>query len=534
MTRDIEFTGKHSLAQHKIYGARTVYWSPPSAMMFEEAVKHGEGMVVNSGAFSVITSPFTGRSPKDKYIVKEPSSDEHIWWGEINHPISPEVFDELYNRMTGYMQGRDIFVQDVYAGADPDYTVPVRVITDHAWLGLFSRNMLITRNLLKGKPFEPKFTLIHLPDFHALPEIDGTRSSVFIIINFAKNIGIVGGTRYGGELKKTVFTYMNYYLPMNGVFSMHCSANVGPKGDVALFFGLSGTGKTTLSSTPNRHLIGDDEHGWSDKGVFNIEGGCYAKVIGLKEEDDPSIYHAVNRFGAILENVVVNPNTRIANFNDNTITENTRASYPLSYIPTSVESEMAGHPKNIFFLSADAFGVLPPISRLTPEQAMYYYLSGYTSKLAGTERGLGKEPQATFSTCFAAPFLPLRPTVYAEMLRDKIVEHGTKVWMVNTGWVGGPYGVGSRIKLRYTRAMLDAALNGELDDVEYATDPIFGLQVPKKCPNVPDEVLDQRAMWGDAAKYEQHAKALAARFRDNFENFKADVSEKVAEAGPRA
>ncbi len=534
MAKTVAPEEKRTLEEHRIYGVRNIYWSTPSAVLFEEAVKRGEGIVVDSGAFSVITAPFTGRSPKDKYIVKEPSSDAHIWWGEINHPISQEVFDELYNRMTGYLQGRDVFVQDVYAGADPDYTVPVRVITDYAWLGLFSRNMLITKPIKKDEAFKPKFTLIHLPDFHALPQVDGTRTPVFIIIDFARNIGIVGGTKYGGELKKSIFTYMNYYLPMNGVFSMHCSANVGPKGDVALFFGLSGTGKTTLSSDPHRALIGDDEHGWSDKGVFNIEGGCYAKVIGLKEEDDPSIYNAVNRFGTIMENVVVDPATRIADFNDNTITENTRASYPLSHVPTAVESEMAGHPKNIFFLSADAFGVLPPISRLTPEQAMYYYLSGYTSKLAGTERGLGKEPQATFSTCFAAPFLPLRPTVYAEMLRDKIAEHDAKVWLVNTGWVGGHYGVGSRIKLQYTRAMLNAALEGKLDDVEYFTDPIFGLQVPKKCPGVPDEVLDQRRMWKDVAEYEKHAKAMAAKFQENFKKFEADVPKSVAEAGPKA
>ncbi len=530
----IGFEGNYKLENHGVYGARNVYWSVPSAMLYEEALKRGEGIALESGALSVITSPFTGRSPQDKYIVTEPSSYDNIWWGEINHPISEEVFDKLLNRMHGYIQGKDIFVEDVYAGADPDYTVPVRVITDNAWLGLFSRNMLLRRKPGEDLDFKPQFTLYHFTGFHALPELDGTRSPVFIIINFKKNIGIIGGTKYGGELKKSVFTYMNYFLPMNDVFSMHCSANVGPKGDVALFFGLSGTGKTTLSSDPSRPLIGDDEHGWTDKGVFNIEGGCYAKVIGLKEEDDPNIYSAVNRFGTILENVVVDPIKRLPDFDDGSITQNTRASYPLFYIPNSVESEMAGHPKNIFFLSADAFGVLPPIAKLTPEQAMYYYLSGYTAKVAGTERGLSDEPQATFSTCFAAPFLPLRPQVYAKMLRDRVNKHKANVWLVNTGWVGGPYGVGTRIKLRYTRAMITAALNGDLDDVEFQEDPIFGFAIPKSCPNVPSEVLDQRAQWKDVKEYEAKARYLAGLFKENFEKrFSDEEGREIAKHGPR-
>ncbi len=533
MANSIGFASEYGLENHGIYNVNTIYWSLPTPSLYELAIQRREGLLAHLGPLVVRTGHHTGRSPRDKFIVREESSENEIWWGEINQPISPEKFNNLYDRLMGYLQGRDVFVQDVYAGADPEYTIPIRAITEYAWHSLFARNMFVRHSLEEPEHMVPEFTVIHTPRFHAIPELDSTNSEVFIILNMEKRVAIIGGTSYAGELKKSVFTYMNYILPKQGVLSMHCSANMGPRGDVALFFGLSGTGKTTLSSDPERRLIGDDEHGWSDHGVFNIEGGCYAKVIRLSEEDEPQIYQTTRRFGTILENVYIDSATRRVDLDSNLLTENTRASYPLSHIPGSVPEEMGGHPKNIFFLSADAFGVLPPISRLTPEQAMYYFLSGYTAKVAGTETGLSSEPSATFSTCFAAPFLPLPPTRYAELLGEKIKKHKANVWLINTGWVGGPYGVGSRIKIRYTRAMLRAAISGELDNVEMKKDPIFGLNVPTRCPGVPSEVLNQRTLWKDPSAYDAKARGLAENFRKNFRQFEGNASKEVVAAGPQ-
>ncbi len=523
----------YGLEHHGLINVSMVYWTLPSPALVERVVQRREGLLAHLGPVVVRTGHHTGRSPKDKFIVKEPSTEGDIWWGEINQPFPEKNFDRLHARMTAYFQGRDVFVQDAYAGAHPRYRLPIRVVTEYAWHNLFARNMFIRLKPDEVPDHVPEFTILHAPRFHAIPEGDGTHSEVFIIINFAQKLAIIGGTSYGGEIKKSIFTVMNYLLPKQGVLSMHCSANMGPEGDVALFFGLSGTGKTTLSSDPERRLIGDDEHGWGDDGVFNIEGGCYAKTIHLRQDQEPIIWAATRRFGTILENVAIDPFSRRVDYDDDTLTENTRAAYPIGYVANHVPEGRGGHPQNVFFLTADAFGVMPPIARLDPEQAMYYFLSGYTSKLAGTETGLSKEPQATFSTCFAAPFLPLHPTVYADLLREKLRRHHTKVWLINTGWTGGPYGVGSRIKLAYTRSMVRAALSGQLDDVPTREDPIFGLRVPVHCPNVPDSVLDPRSTWPDPEAYERQAKDLAHRFHENFNQFDAQVPPEVLAVGPR-
>lgn len=531
-----EHYGEHhspvGLEAHGLINVNDVYWNLPTSALYEEVVRRREGLVAHLGPLVVRTGHHTGRSPNDKFIVREPSSEEHIWWGQVNRPFDSEHFDELHRRLISYLQLKDVFVQDCWAGADPAYRLPIRIITEYAWHSLFARNMFIQAIPEELANHEPEFTVINCPRFHAIQDVDGTNSEVFVLLNFAKKLILIGGTSYAGEIKKSIFSVMNYLLPFKNVLSMHCSANYGPAGDTALFFGLSGTGKTTLSADSSRTLIGDDEHGWSDRGIFNFEGGCYAKVIRLSPEAEPEIYQTTRRFGTILENVMMNSITRRLDLDDDSLTENTRGAYPISHIPNASRRGQSDHPQNILFLTADAFGVLPPIAKLTSEQAMYHFLSGYTAKVAGTERGV-TEPQATFSACFGAPFLPLPPGKYAELLGQKIEKHGADVWLVNTGWSGGPYGVGSRMKIAYTRAMVNAALNGQLADVPTETDPIFGLHIPTHCPDVPDAVLNPRNTWADQADYDTQAKKLAAMFDDNFKHFTGQVSEGVKAAGPR-
>jgi phosphoenolpyruvate carboxykinase (ATP) len=499
--------------------------------LVEAAVSRGEATLSDRGALRADTGKYTGRSPKDKFIVDEPSVHDKIAWGNVNQPIGKDKFDRLYHDVMEYLAGKELYVFDGFAGSDPSYRLPIRIVNEFAWHNLFVHQLFVRPNEEELKNHTPGFTVVAAPGFEAKPAEHGTNSETFIIVSFDKRIVLIGGTKYAGEMKKSIFGVMNFLLPENNVLSMHCSSNVGEKGDVALFFGLSGTGKTTLSADPNRGLIGDDEHGWSDTGVFNIEGGCYAKCINLTEEKEPQIWNAI-KFGSVLENVVIDPQSRQANYDDGSLTENTRAAYPVDYIPGAVIPGVAGHPEVIIFLTADAFGVLPPISKLTKEQAMYHFLSGYTSKLAGTERGV-TEPEATFSTCFGAPFLPLQPNVYAEMLGEKISKHNANVYLVNTGWSGGPYGVGKRMNLSYTRAMVTAAINRSLDDAEYALDEHFGLSIPKEVPGVPSEVLEPRNTWASSEEYDKKAKELAARFIKNFAKF-TEVSKEIAQAGPKA
>jgi phosphoenolpyruvate carboxykinase (ATP) len=518
-----------TLVEHGLFPIRIhANLTPP--MLIEHALRRGEGALTDRGAFTAITAPHTGRSAKDKFLVDDAELKERIWW-EKNARLDPAAFDRLQEDIRAYLDAREVYVQDLFAGADPAYRLPVRFITPNAWHALFVRNMFIRAMPAELAQFRPGFTVLHAPDFQADPGRHGTRTGTFVVINFAKRAVLIGGTRYAGEMKKSIFTALNYLLPGQRVMPMHCSANLGPEGDTAIFFGLSGTGKTTLSADPTRQLIGDDEHGWSDRGVFNFEGGCYAKVIRLRPDTEPEIYAATQRFGTVLENVVLDPASRVVNFDADTITENTRACYPIDSIPNHLPSGAGGHPKNIVFLAADAFGVMPPIARLTAAQAMYHFLSGYTAKVAGTERGV-TEPAATFSACFGAPFLPLHPGVYAKMLGERIAKHSAKVWLVNTGWTGGPYGTGSRMKLSLTRAMLRAALSGALDRVKYAKDPVFGFEVPIKVPDVPKEVLSPRGTWSDPAAYDAQARRLATMFRENFEHYRAEVPESVADAGP--
>ncbi|MEH7118092.1 phosphoenolpyruvate carboxykinase (ATP) [Neobacillus vireti] len=499
--------------------------------LVEKVLKRNEGTLTSTGAISVSTGKYTGRSPQDKFIVKEESSKNKIAWGSANQPISEEVFTNLYHKVIDYLRQQDeIFVFKGFAGADKKSRLPIQVINECAWQNLFAHQLFIRPTEEELLSHDPGFTVISAPNFKADPVLDGTNSETFIIISFERRIVLIGGTEYAGEMKKSIFSVMNYLLPENNIFSMHCSANVGLEGDVALFFGLSGTGKTTLSADPNRRLIGDDEHGWSSNGVFNIEGGCYAKCINLSREKEPQIFDAI-RFGTVLENVVLNLESRIPDYDDNTLTENTRAAYPMEAIDNIIEPSIAGHPNTIVFLTADAFGVLPPISKLTKEQAMYHFLSGYTSKLAGTERGV-TSPEATFSTCFGAPFLPLPATRYAEMLGEKILEHNVNVFLVNTGWTGGEYGVGNRMKLSYTRAMIQAALEGELNQVETQTDEIFGLHIPVHVTGVPDEVLQPNKTWSDPQAYEKKAKELSVKFQENFKKFTNVSPEIKAKGGP--
>jgi phosphoenolpyruvate carboxykinase (ATP) len=514
---------------------RKVYWNLPAEALYEEIIFRGEASIAHMGPVIVNTGKHTARAANDKFIVRDPENEDHIWWGQYNRPFAPEKFDELFARLQGYLQGRDVFVQDAYGGADPDYRLPVRIVTELAWHSLFARNMFIKPQTAEEyRRFVPEFTVIAVPGFKSFPQIDQTPSETFIVLNFAQKLCIIGNTGYGGEIKKSVFTLLNYLLPLqHGVMTMHCSANVGQEGDVALFFGLSGTGKTTLSADPKRGLIGDDEHGWSDNGVFNFEDGCYAKVIELSPTAEPQIYAATRRFGTVLENVVFDPVTRFIDLDDASITENTRAAYPLTFIENAVESKRGGHPKNIIFLTCDASGVMPPIARLTTQQAMYHFISGYTSKIAGTEIGLRDEPEITFSACFGGPFMVHPPAYYAELLRRKIERYGAKCWLVNTGWVGGPYGVGKRISIRHTRNLLNAALEGKLDDVEYYTDPVFGFQVPKTCPDVPEDVMYPERAWQNKEEYWRRYRQLASRFIDNMKKFEAETPREVIEAGPK-
>lgn len=533
--------GSHyGLENHGIVDPGDVFWNLPTARLYEEAVRRREGIIAHMGPLVVRTGQHTGRSANDKFTVRESSTEDNIWWGKVNKSVKPEAFDDLHRRVSAYLRGKDMYVQDAWAGADPDYRIGVRVITEYAWHGLFARNMFLNPYQVLRKPdsdaleaFVPDYTVIDVPNVNSDPSEHGTNSEVFVVLNLAKKMVLIGGTNYGGEIKKSIFTILNYLLPKENVLSMHCSANQGEDGDVALFFGLSGTGKTTLSLSPNRYLIGDDEHGWSENGIFNFEGGCYAKVIRLSPEKEPEIYSTTRRFGTILENVMVDAQTRRVDLDDHTLTENTRASYPITHLDKIVPEYRGGHPQNIFFLTADAFGVMPPVSKLTTAQAMYHFLSGYTAKVAGTEKGLGSEPQATFSACFGAPFLPLHPSVYAKLLADKMEKYNTNVWLINTGWTAGPYGTGHRMDLPYTRATIRAALNGALEEVEYIREPVFGLHIPRHVPNVPDDVLIPRQTWADPTAYDRKARELAREFRDNFRQYEDEATEKMKAAGPK-
>jgi phosphoenolpyruvate carboxykinase (ATP) len=524
----------NGLERQGLHPSGQVHWNLVAPELMLAAARRGEGEFADMGPFVAVTSPHTGRSPNDKFVVREPATEGDIDWGKVNQPFSPANFDTLLADVRAYLDKQpELFIQDLRCGADPAHRLSVRYVMPNAWHAAFVRNMFIRPDESELPTFEPNFTVLHAPEMQADPARHGTRSGTFIVLNFAKRMILIGGTRYAGELKKAMFTVMNYFMPKEGVLSMHCSANVGPQGDTALFFGLSGTGKTTLSADPERSLIGDDEHGWSETGIFNFEGGCYAKVINLSAEGEPDIFATTQMFGTILENVVLEPTSRKVKFEDQSITENTRASYPLPYIRNYVPSGRGGHPKNVVLLTADAFGVLPPIARLTREQAMYYFLSGYTAKVAGTERGV-TEPQATFSACFGAVFLVWHATKYAEMLGRLLAEHGSHVWLVNTGWSGGPYGVGKRMKLGYTRAMVRAALAGQLDQVPTQTDERFGLAVPTQVPGVPADVMRPRDTWSDPAAYDAQAKKLAEMFKKNFEKFGSNVAPAIAEAGPKA
>lgn len=525
-----------NLSNQGISNLRLAYWNLATEALYEEAVFRSEGVTSVGGPFVAHTGKHTARSANDKFVVRHADSENNIWWGVYNRPFEIEKFDALYARLLGYLQGRDVFVQDVYAGADEQYRLPVRFVTELAWHAMFIRNMFILPGSLEEyKRFVPEFTIVAVPGFKSVPTVDNTNSETFIVLNFEKKLAIVGNTGYAGELKKSVFTLLNYLLPLEGVLSMHCSANVNPEdeNDVALFFGLSGTGKTTLSADPTRRLIGDDEHGWSDNGVFNFEGGCYAKVIGLSESAEPEIYATTKMFGTILENVPFDPITRLIDLDDDSITENTRASYPLEFIANAVPEKKAGHPKNIILLTCDASGVMPPIARLTPNQALYQFISGYTSKIAGTEVGLRDEPEITFSACFGGPFMVHHPYKYAELLKHKIERYGVKCWLVNTGWVGGPYGIGKRISIRHTRNLLNAALTGKLEHVEYYRDPVFGFDVPRTCPDVPDNVLEPWSSWSSREEYDKRYRDLAQRFKENFAKFTDGVTPDVIDAGPK-
>ncbi|MBI5712854.1 MAG: phosphoenolpyruvate carboxykinase (ATP) [Chloroflexi bacterium] len=513
---------------------RKVYWNLPTEALYEEITFRCEAHISRMGPIIANTGKHTGRSASDKFVVRESTTEDKVWWGQYNRPFDEDKFNELFARMQGFAQGRDLFAQDCYVGADPNHRMPIRLVTELAWHSMFVRNMfLLPKTNEEYRRHIPDFTVFCMPSFQGLPQIDSTATNTFIVLNFAQRIAIIGNTAYAGEVKKSIFTVLNYLLPLEGVMPMHCSANIGKDGDSAIFFGLSGTGKTTLSADPRRRLIGDDEHGWSDDGVFNFEGGCYAKVINLSESAEPQIYACTQRFGTVLENVVYDPITRLIDLNDESKTENTRASYPLEYIDNAVPEKMGGHPKNIILLTCDASGVLPPIAKLTPDQALYQFISGYTSKLAGTEAGLGKDPEITFSTCFGAPFMVHHPSFYADLLKRKIQRYGATCWLVNTGWIGGAYGVGKRISIAYTRALLNAALGGELLKAEFYTDPIFGFQVPKSCASVPPEVLNPASSWANKDEYMTRYKQLAYRFKENFKKFEDQTPDEVKQAGPK-
>ncbi len=523
----------YGLVNHGFSNFGNVYWNLSEPALYEEILFRREGQISNLGPIVVNTGKHTARAANDKFVVMEDSVQGEVWWGQYNRPFGNVKFVEVLNRLQAFVQERDLFVQDCWGGADPRYRLPVRIITEYAWHSLFARNMFIPLNGAdEYRRHVPDFTIVSIPSFKAVPELDGTRSDTFILLSFEHKMAIIGGTGYAGEIKKSVFTVLNYLLPRQGVMTMHCSANVGKQNDTAIFFGLSGTGKTTLSADPRRRLIGDDEHGWSDEGVFNFENGCYAKVINLSAEAEPEIFACTRKFGTILENVIHDPITRRLDLDDDSRTENTRASYPLAFIDNAVPEKMAGHPTNIIMLTCDASGVMPPIARLTPEQAMYHFISGYTAKVSGTELDMGKEPEITFSACFGAPFMVHKPAYYAELLKRKILRHGVQCWLVNTGWVGGPYGVGKRISIRHTRNLLDAALDGELMKVQYRTDPLFGFEVPLTCPNVPDDVLVPEERWPDKAAYKLKYKQLGGLFVENFRKFADECPPEVVACGP--
>ena len=524
---------RHGLDQHGLKGVERAFWNFSAPRLYEESIRRGETELGQGGSLRAITGVHTGRSPNDRFVVEEDETSGDIWWGPVNKPMTEARFEKLLAKIQRHFDGSDAFVQDCFAGADPQYRLPVRIVTEHAWHNLFARNMFIQPRDEELEAFEPKFTVLHAPSVKAEPEQDGTTSETFVVLNLKRRMIIIGGGYYAGEIKKSIFSVMNFLMPAAGVLPMHCSANMGDNGDTAIFFGLSGTGKTTLSADSSRTLIGDDEHGWSANGVFNFEGGCYAKSINITAETEPEIFAVASRFGTVVENVAMDPNTREYDFFDSSITENGRLSYDISEIPNASVDGRGGLPKNIVMLTCDAFGVLPPISQLTPEQAMYHFLSGYTAKVAGTERGL-KEPSATFSTCFGAPFMPRHPTVYAKLLGEKMAAQNAKCWLVNTGWSGGGFGVGERMRIAHTRAMLNAALDGRLETGSFNQDPNFGVLVPQGCPNVPSEVLNPKNTWTDGGAYDATARDLRQRFERNFEQFEEHVNSDVKAAAIRA
>ncbi|MFV2073820.1 MAG: phosphoenolpyruvate carboxykinase (ATP), partial [Thermoanaerobaculales bacterium] len=526
---------RYGLENHGLVHLDRVFWNLPVPALYEEATFRNEGYIAHGGPLVVNTGKWSARAAQDKYVVRESSTEDKIWWGEYNRPFTPEKFSALYSRVQAFLQDEELFVQDCFVGADPEYRMPIRVITEHAWHSIFARHLFITPATQEEyQNHVPEFTVIAAPSFRTDPRVDGTRTDTAIILNFAQRLAIICNSSYGGEIKKSMFTVMNFLLPLREVLPMHCSANVGDRGDVALFFGLSGTGKTTLSADPKRRLIGDDEHGWSSTGIFNFEGGCYAKVIRLSAENEPQIWDTTRRFGTILENVVQDTTSRKLDLDDDRFTENTRAAYPIDFIPNVVPDGVVGaHPKNVVLLTCDAQGVLPPIARLDPEHAVYHFMSGYTSKIAGTEIGLGVEPEIAFSACFGAPFMVHHPFRYADMLRNRMRQHGATCWLVNTGWVGGGWGVGKRISIRHTRNLLDAALEGKLDTIEYRRDKIFGFEIPLSCPNVPEDVLDPSTSWGSQDEYWKRYDALAARYIENFKLFASGCPPEILGAGPK-
>jgi len=531
-TRIFGFPSAHRLREEGFKNLRVEYWNLPVERLYEEVIKRGEGYITKGGALLVYTGKHTARAANDKYIVKS-EDNTHIFYNNYNRPIAEGTFDRLLGKMLSYAEGKDVFIQDCYVGSDRKYRMPIRIITEHAWQSIFARNMFIKPEPREYIEHIPEFTVICFPGFKANPEEDGTSSDTFIIVNFERKMAIIGNTGYGGEIKKTVFTVMNYLLPFKNVVPMHCSANVGRKGDTAVFFGLSGTGKTTLSADPDRQLIGDDEHGWSDDGVFNFEDGCYAKVIRISKEHEPFIYRCTRMFGTVLENVVFDENTRLIDLDSDRVTENTRASYPLDFIENSKADRLGGHPENIIFLTCDAYGVMPPVAKLNVEQMMYHFISGYTSKVGGTEIGLGKKPIPTFSACFGAPFMVHHPYKYAEMLKERVEKHKTKVWLVNTGWIGGGYGVGERISIKYTREILNSILNSELDSVDFTEDPVFGFKIPLQCNDIPSEILQPWSSWADRESYNDNYKKLAAHFVENFKKFEKQSPEYIKKGGPK-
>lgn len=531
MLANNQITKTIALEKYGILNATGNYQLSPKEL-HQLTIEKGQGKEASSGALAVNTGEFTGRSPKDRFIVKDDITRDEVWWGDINIPFDPVQFDALYDKVVAYLSGKEIYVRDVYACADPQYRLNIRAINEYPWSNMFAHNMFLRPAAQELRDFKEDWLILNAPGFKADPEQDGTRQHNFSILNFKRKIALIGGSAYTGEIKKGIFSALNFILPVDkDTLPMHCSANVGEKGDTAIFFGLSGTGKTTLSADPSRKLIGDDEHGWTKENrVFNFEGGCYAKVINLSEENEPDIYNAIKP-GAILENVIMDE-TGVVDFEDTSITQNTRVSYPIYHIDNIQEESIGSNPKNIFFLTADAFGVLPPISKLTPGQAAYHFISGYTAKVAGTEAGID-EPLPNFSACFGAPFMPLHPTRYAEMLSSKMKENNVNVWLVNTGWTGGPYGVGSRMKLKYTRAMITAALEGALNQVPFDQHPVFGLAIPRECPNVPAEILDPRNTWQDKEAYDKKADELSTSFKNNFKKFEAMANQEILQGGPR-